>query len=271
MIRKYGVLRLIRSCALWSSSCTNHHPDDLFIWLSGAVLYGFDPIIRDKLAVVGLFGRPNTEERVTAVHYHLGAFATIAERIAKTGQRFPSTGRWRGFSTFSPNRHPHFRSSNCQPYLRASPSFSTHPEGGHGLRFVIPRCRWYQLAGYARQMTATCTRHNELRVSPQLETTAIAVGSGAVEIAPSPDKVAEAGQQVMDRAVEKAKSLGCTHYRCVISNGDPAEEILKELKAADADLVVMGRRGLGRVSSFLLGSVSQKVSHNAQCTCMTVC
>ena len=107
--------------------------------------------------------------------------------------------------------------------------------------------------------------------SPQLETTAIAVGSGAVEIEPKPEKVAEAGQQVMDRAVEKVKSLGCTHYKCVISNGDPAEEILKELKAADADLVVMGRRGLGRISSLLLGSVSQKVSHDAQCTCMTVC
>ena len=106
--------------------------------------------------------------------------------------------------------------------------------------------------------------------SPQLETTAIAVGSGAVEIAPSPDRVAEAGKWVMDRAVETARSLGCTRYNCVVSNGEPAEEILKALEATDADLVVMGRRGLGRVSSLILGSVSQKVSHAAQCTCMTV-
>ena len=106
--------------------------------------------------------------------------------------------------------------------------------------------------------------------SPQLETTAIAVGSGAVEIAPDPEKVAEAGKWVMDRAVETAKSLGCTRYKCVVSNGVPAEEILKALEATDADLVVMGRRGLGRVSSLILGSVSQKVSHGAQCTCMTV-
>lgn len=106
--------------------------------------------------------------------------------------------------------------------------------------------------------------------SPQLETTAIAVGSGAVEIEPSPEKVAEAGKGVMDRAVEKAKSLGCTPYSCVIGSGEPADDILKELKASNADLVVMGRRGLGRISSLLLGSVSQKVSHEAQCTCMTV-
>ena len=106
--------------------------------------------------------------------------------------------------------------------------------------------------------------------SPQLETTAIAVGSGAVVIEPTEEQIAEAGHKVMDDAIEQAKSLGCAHVKRVIGNGDPATEILNALKAADADLVVMGRRGLGRVSSLLLGSVSQKVSHDAECTCMTV-
>lgn len=107
--------------------------------------------------------------------------------------------------------------------------------------------------------------------SPQLETTAIAVGYGAVEINPDPKAVEEAGKQVMDRAVEKATSLGCTPSQCIISNGDPADEILKAAEAAKADLIVMGRRGLGRLSSLILGSVSQKVSHEAQSACLTVC
>ena len=103
--------------------------------------------------------------------------------------------------------------------------------------------------------------------TPQLETTAIAVGSGAVEIEPDPAKVEEAGKFVMDSAVKQAESNGCTPGKCVIGNGDPAEEILKELESANADLVVMGRRGLGRVSSLLLGSVSQKVStRSCRCT-----
>lgn len=106
--------------------------------------------------------------------------------------------------------------------------------------------------------------------SPQFETTGIAVGSGAVEIKPDPKRVKEAGQQVMDSAVEKAKSLGCTPVDCIIGDDKPAAEILKALESAKADLVVMGRRGLSRVSSLLLGSVSQQVSHEAQCTCMTV-
>ena len=107
--------------------------------------------------------------------------------------------------------------------------------------------------------------------SPQIETTGVAVGSGAVEIKPSPAQVAEAGRKVMDDATERAKSLGCEADHCIVSNGDPATEVLKALDSCNADLVVMGRRGLGRISSLLLGSVSQKVSHDAQCTCMTVC
>lgn len=106
---------------------------------------------------------------------------------------------------------------------------------------------------------------------PQVETTAIAVGSGAVEIPPTDEDVAAAGKKVMDAATKTATSLGRAPAQCIVANGDPAAEILKALKAADADLVVMGRRGLGRVSSLLLGSVSQKVSHDAECTCMTVC
>ncbi len=74
----------------------------------------------------------------------------------------------------------------------------------------------------------------------------------------------------MHSAVDKAKSLGCTPEKCVIGNDDPATEILKEIKASDADLVVMGRRGLGRVSSLLLGSVSQRSVTMPTCTCMTV-
>ena len=107
--------------------------------------------------------------------------------------------------------------------------------------------------------------------SPQLETTGIAVGSGAVEIKPSAEKIAAAGQQVLDDAVAKASALGCSPNKFSVGDGDPAKEILQAIDDSNADLVVMGRRGLGRVSSLLLGSVSQHVSSQARCTCMTVC
>lgn len=106
--------------------------------------------------------------------------------------------------------------------------------------------------------------------SPELETTAIAVGSGAVAIAPEPEKIAEAGKHVMEQAVKQAEAQGCKPAECIIGNGDPAEEILQQAEKSKADLIVTGRRGLGGLASLLLGSVSHKVSQNAPCTCMTV-
>lgn len=106
--------------------------------------------------------------------------------------------------------------------------------------------------------------------SPEVETTGIAVGSGAVEIAPDPAVVAAAGEKVMQAAKEKAKAAGYAPTQCFVGNDAPAREILKRAKEVDADLIVLGRRGLGGVTSLLLGSVSQKVSHDAKCACLTV-
>jgi nucleotide-binding universal stress UspA family protein len=41
-------------------------------------------------------------------------------------------------------------------------------------------------------------------------------------------------------------------------------------EAENAEMIVLGRRGLGRVREVLLGSVSQKVLHQADCTVIIV-
>lgn len=46
--------------------------------------------------------------------------------------------------------------------------------------------------------------------------------------------------------------------------GNPADEILKEAKEGDYDLIVMGSRGQGAFSKALLGSVSKKVLNHAE-------
>ena len=50
-----------------------------------------------------------------------------------------------------------------------------------------------------------------------------------------------------------------------IALGDPAEEIIAQTERNAGLLVVIGRRGLSRMKSLLLGSVSDKVIRHAAC------
>lgn len=106
--------------------------------------------------------------------------------------------------------------------------------------------------------------------SPQLETTMIAVGYTVVDLPVTPERIAEAGQAVMDAAVARAIELGVTPAGTTIGTGDATDDILDASKLNDVDLIVMGRRGLGSLASLFLGSVSQKVAHGATCSLLTV-
>lgn len=52
--------------------------------------------------------------------------------------------------------------------------------------------------------------------------------------------------------------------------GDPADAILEVADSVDADLIVVGARGLGTVERFLRGSVSTKVAHHSRCDVLIV-
>jgi nucleotide-binding universal stress UspA family protein len=56
----------------------------------------------------------------------------------------------------------------------------------------------------------------------------------------------------------------------VVFAGDPSDVILERLREGRYDLLVMGTRGLGRIGSALLGSVSQAVLHAAQVPVLVV-
>jgi nucleotide-binding universal stress UspA family protein len=78
------------------------------------------------------------------------------------------------------------------------------------------------------------------------------------------------GQQLMDEAERTARQKGAGQVETAVEQGDPAGQILDTAERIKADMIVMGRRGLGGLKGLLMGSVSDKVSHLAKCTCITV-
>ena len=52
--------------------------------------------------------------------------------------------------------------------------------------------------------------------------------------------------------------------------GDPADAILDVAEERDADLIVVGNKGMSGAKRFLLGSVPNKVSHHAPCSVLIV-
>jgi nucleotide-binding universal stress UspA family protein len=88
---------------------------------------------------------------------------------------------------------------------------------------------------------------------------------------PAPAWVLESiGQTVLDHAQQHAEELGAQTVRLPIDDGPAAERILDCAKREAADTIVMGSRGLRSIESLTFGSVSEKVSRDADCTCVIV-
>ncbi|KAI0221154.1 hypothetical protein LSAT2_027458 [Lamellibrachia satsuma] len=73
---------------------------------------------------------------------------------------------------------------------------------------------------------------------------------------------AEKTQQLEEKYVYKLKCHNIAG-RYVIRDGKPGEGILKMATECDADMIVVGTRGLGKVRRTVLGSVSAYVIHHA--------
>jgi len=52
--------------------------------------------------------------------------------------------------------------------------------------------------------------------------------------------------------------------------GDPADAILDVAEEKNADLIVVGNKGMTGAKRFLLGSVPNKISHHAPCSVMII-
>lgn len=74
----------------------------------------------------------------------------------------------------------------------------------------------------------------------------------------------------LDVARERAVAAGVKDVQTVVAQGDPAEEIVAVANKAAAGLIIVGRRGTGRIADLVFGSVSQKTVRLASCPVMVV-
>ena len=74
--------------------------------------------------------------------------------------------------------------------------------------------------------------------------------------------LSDAKEQVEEAGVQKVE----IHAR----EGDPADAILDVAEEQNADLIIVGNKGMSGAKRFLLGSVPNKVSHHAPCSVMIV-
>ena len=98
-------------------------------------------------------------------------------------------------------------------------------------------------------------------------------GYGADFVLPVDAKTLDAlragARQVADDASAAAEKLQPSlEVEALVAEGQPADVLLAQ--GADAELIVVGRRGLGGFRSLLLGSTSQQVVHYATCPVVVV-
>jgi nucleotide-binding universal stress UspA family protein len=96
--------------------------------------------------------------------------------------------------------------------------------------------------------------------------------SGKASQSAAADRAAQEalGKRVLEDAEHTAVLKGLKGTETTLVYGDPASKILAQANAAKADMIFMGSRGLSDLKGLLVGSVSHKVMHLADCTCVTV-
>ena len=77
----------------------------------------------------------------------------------------------------------------------------------------------------------------------------------------------EAAKRLGARFVARQAGVSVNVYP---RQGDPADAILDVAEEQEADLVVVGNKGMTGAKRFLLGSVPNKVSHHAPCSVLII-
>ena len=100
---------------------------------------------------------------------------------------------------------------------------------------------------------------------------AAAAGSGGppVDLERLNEGLRESGREVVDAVVADGELGGVTVVPHVVT-GEPADVLLTVAGQVDADLIVVGNRGMSGMKRFMLGSVPNRISHHCNCNLLIV-
>lgn len=85
----------------------------------------------------------------------------------------------------------------------------------------------------------------------------------------SRETVEESGEKILSKALDTIEKKGLTVNKR-LEFGVPQDRIVEVAEQGNHDLIVLGSRGLGTVKRFLLGSVSDDVTHKAKSSVLIV-
>ncbi|NIP62371.1 MAG: universal stress protein [Nitrosopumilaceae archaeon] len=77
------------------------------------------------------------------------------------------------------------------------------------------------------------------------------------------------GKKILEKGKENALKRGLD-AKAILKEGNVADEIVEYAKNDNTNLIIMGRKGLGKATRFLIGSVSSKLTNNSPCSLLIV-
>lgn len=121
-----------------------------------------------------------------------------------------------------------------------------------------------ELAGaMTAQLLVVCAYHpvparEQARIAPGLDDTRFRVTGS------------EAAQSALDAGLDAAREAGASSPEGKLVTGDAVEALLSEADSRSPALIVVGNRGMNRLSRRLLGSVPSDVAYRASCDVLIV-
>lgn len=84
------------------------------------------------------------------------------------------------------------------------------------------------------------------------------------------DLMRQAADRILADAKKTAKKGGAKKVQTAIGSGDPATSVAGFAKRRNIDLIVVGTRGLSKISASAMGSVSRKLLDLTEINCLVI-